>query len=239
MKFSVFLPTGFVREFARIPDPVQAYNTLTDIAVSAEATGYETLWAPDHLTTIPPSHDMVFEAWSVITCLARDTSRIRLGQMVTSNGYRNPALLAKIASTVDVLSNGRLSFGIGAGWYQPDYLQYGYEFGTVSERLRRLEEAVQIIRSLWTEQETTFQAIYYHVSAAVNEPKGVQKPHVPMMIAGGGEKVTLRQVAQYADACDILDAPAALKRKYAVLERHCDGFRRQHRCRCRFLALLL
>lgn len=228
MKFSVFLPTGFAREFARIPDPVQAYNTLTNIALAAEAAGYETLWAPDHLTTIPPSHDMVFEAWSVITGLARDTSCIRLGQMVTGNGYRNPALLAKIASTVDVLSNGRLAFGVGAGWYEPDYVQYGYAFGSASERLRRLEEAVQIIRSLWTEPETTFQGTYYQVSAAVNEPKGVQKPHVPLMIAGGGEKVTLRLVAQYADACNIMDSPAVLKRKYAALERHCEHVGRDY-----------
>jgi F420-dependent oxidoreductase-like protein len=228
MKFSVFLPTGFAREFARIPDPVQAYNTLSDLAVAAELAGYETLWAPDHLTTIPPSHDMVFEVWSVISALARDTSRIRLGQMVTSNGYRHPALLAKIASTVDVLSSGRLAFGIGAGWYEPDYVQYGYEFGTVSERLRRLDEAVQIIRSMWTQPETTFQGMYYRVSGAVNEPKGVQKPHVPLMIAGGGEKVTLRLVARYADACNIMDAPDVLKRKFATLERHCDQLGREY-----------
>ena len=228
MNFSVFLPTGFAREFTRVPDPVDAYNTLTNLALAAEAAGYETLWAPDHLTTIPPSHDMVFEAWSVITALARDTSRIRLGQLVTSNSYRNPALVAKIASTVDVLSNGRLTFGIGAGWYQPDYVQYGYAFGSASERLRRLEEAVQIIRSLWTEPETTFQGTYYQVSGAVNEPKGVQKPHVPLMIAGGGEKVTLRLVAQYADACNIMDSPEVVKRKYATLERHCERVGRDY-----------
>lgn len=228
MEFSVFLPTGFAREFARVPDPVQAYNTLTDLAAAAELAGYETLWAPDHLTTIPPSHDMVFEVWSVISALARDTSRIRLGQMVTSNGYRHPALLAKIASTVDVLSNGRLAFGIGAGWYEPDYLQYGYQFGTTAERLRRLDEAVQIIRSMWTQPETTFHGKYYQVSGAVNEPKGVQKPHVPLMIAGGGEKITLRLVAQYADACNIMDSPSVLKRKFATLERHCDQVGRDY-----------
>jgi alkanesulfonate monooxygenase SsuD/methylene tetrahydromethanopterin reductase-like flavin-dependent oxidoreductase (luciferase family) len=102
-------------------------------------------------------------------------------------------------------SRPRLAFGIGAGWYEPDYTQYGYAFGTASERLRRLEEAVQIIRSLWTEPETTFRGTYYQVSAAVNEPKRVQKPHVPLMIAGGGEKVTLRLVAQYADTCNAVD----------------------------------
>jgi F420-dependent oxidoreductase-like protein len=221
VKYSIFLPTGFAREFARIPDPVQAYETLAEIAVTAEETGYETLWAPDHLTTIPPSQEMVFEAWSLITGLARDTSRIRLGQLATSNSYRNPALVAKMASTVDVLSRGRLTFGIGAGWYEPDYVGYGYEFGSAGDRLRRLSEAVQIILSLWTQEETTFEGKHYQVSRAVNQPKGLQRPHIPLMIAGGGEKVTLRLVAQYADACNIMDSPEVLKRKYAVLERHC------------------
>jgi F420-dependent oxidoreductase-like protein len=221
MKFSVFLPTGFAREFAPIADPVRAYETLTEIAATAEGAGYEALWAPDHLTTIPPSHDMVFEAWSVITGLARDTSRIRIGQLATSNSYRNPALLAKMASTVDVLSRGRLTLGIGAGWYEPDYLGFGYEFGSAGDRLRRLNEAVQIILSLWTKDETTFIGEHYRISRAVNEPRGVQKPHIPLMIAGGGEKVTLRLVAQYADACNIMDSPEALMRKYAVLARHC------------------
>jgi F420-dependent oxidoreductase-like protein len=228
MKYSIFLPTGFAREFARVPDPVQAYETLTDIAVTAEETGYETVWAPDHLTTIPPSQEIVFEAWSVITGLARDTSRIRLGQLATSNSYRNPALVAKMASTVDVLSRGRLTFGIGAGWYEPDYVGYGYEFGSAGDRLRRLNEAVQIILSLWTQEETTFAGEYYQVSGAVNQPKGVQKPHIPLMVAGGGEKVTLRLVAQYADACNIMDSPGELKRKYAVLERHCQEVGRDY-----------
>jgi F420-dependent oxidoreductase-like protein len=228
MKYSIFLPTGFGQELARIPDPVQAFETLTEIAVTADEAGYETVWAPDHLTTIPPSQEMVFEAWSVITALARDTSRIRLGQLVTGNGYRNPALQAKMASTVDVLSGGRLTFGIGAGWYEPDYIGYGYEFGSAADRLRRLREAVQIILSLWTEGETTFEGEHYQVRGAVNQPKGVQQPHIPLMIAGGGEKVTLRLVARYGDACNIMESPEVLARKYAVLQRHCDEVGRDY-----------
>ena len=125
MKFSIFVPTGFGQEFAGIPDPVEAYETLTRLAQTADRLGYEALWAPDHLVTIPPSQQFVFEVWSVIAGLARDTTRIRIGQLVTGNGYRNPALQAKIASTVDVMSRGRLNFGIGAGWWEPDYLGYG------------------------------------------------------------------------------------------------------------------
>ena len=228
MRFSINLPTGFLHEFTRIPNPVEAYETLTEIAVAAEETGYDTLWAPDHLTTIPPSREIILEAWSVITGLARDTSRIRLGQLVTSNSYRNPALQAKMACTVDALSHGRLTFGIGAGWYEPDYLSYGYEFGSAGDRLRQLDEAVQIILSLWTQDETTFEGRHYRVWRAVNEPKGVQKPHIPLMIAGGGEKVTLRLVAQYADACNVLESPEGLKHKYTVLERHCDEVGRDY-----------
>jgi F420-dependent oxidoreductase-like protein len=226
--FSIFLPTGFGQEFAGIPDPVDAYETLTQLARTADGLDYETLWAPDHLTTIPPSQEMVFEVWSVIAGLARDTTRIRIGQLVTGNGYRNPALQAKIASTVDVLSHGRLSFGIGAGWWEPDYAGYGYEFGTAGERLGKLDEAAQIILSLWKEKETNFEGKYYQVQGAINQPKGVQTPHIPMMIAGGGEKVTLRIVAKYADAANMLDSPANLERKYAVLRKHCDAVGRDY-----------
>jgi alkanesulfonate monooxygenase SsuD/methylene tetrahydromethanopterin reductase-like flavin-dependent oxidoreductase (luciferase family) len=127
-----------------------------------------------------------------------------------------------MASNVDVVARGRLTFGIGAGWYEPDYIGYGYEFGSTANRLDRLVEAVQTILSLWTQDETTFEGKYYRVSRAVNQPKVVQKPHIPLMIAVGGEKLTLRLVAQCADACQILGSAAVLKRKYAVLEGHCD-----------------
>lgn len=227
MKCSIFLPTGFGQEFAGM-DPVAAYEALTRIARAADETGYETLWAPDHLTTIPPSQEMVFEVWAVLTGLAHNTSRIRLGPLVTGNGYRSPALQAKIASTVDVVSHGRLTFGIGAGWWEPDYVGYGYEFGTAGERLSRLAEAVQIIRSMWTEDETTFEGEHYRVRGAVNQPKGVQRPHIPLMIAGGGEKVTLRLAARYADACNIIESPERLRHKYAVLEKHCSEVGRDY-----------
>jgi F420-dependent oxidoreductase-like protein len=228
VKFSIFLPSGFAQEFAHIPSPVTAYEGLVEIARLADDAGYETLFAPDHLTTIPPSHETLFEAWSLITGLARETSRIKLGHLVTANSYRNPALAAKIASTVDVISHGRLVFGIGAGWWEPDYQQYGYEFGTATERLRKLDEAAQIILSLWTQKETTFDGKYYRVHGAVNEPKGVQQPHIPLMIAGGGEKLTLRLVAQYGDACNIMDSPEVAAHKFAVLEKHCTDVVRDY-----------
>jgi len=223
--FSVFLPTGFGQEFAGL-DPATAYRRLTDVAQAADDLGFHAVYVPDHLHTIPPSQAPLFEAWSVITALARDTRRIRLGQLVTSNSYRNPALQAKIASTVDVISNGRLTFGIGSGWYEPDYLGYGYEFGTAGDRLRRLDEAVQLIRALWTEESVDFSGTYYRAAGGINQPKGIQR--IPLLVAGAGEKVTLRIVAKYADACNIIDSPAVLERKFDVLRKHCVDVGREY-----------
>jgi F420-dependent oxidoreductase-like protein len=170
----------------------------------------------------------MFECWTTLAALARETSRIRIGQMVTGVSYRNPAVQAKMASTLDVLSNGRFTFGIGAGWYEAEYLSYGYEFPRASERLGRLREAAQIIRSMWTQPTTTFEGTYYQVRDAINQPQGVQIPHVPMMIAGGGEKVTLKTVAEFGDACNIQTSPEEFKRKDAILRGHCEAVGRPH-----------
>jgi alkanesulfonate monooxygenase SsuD/methylene tetrahydromethanopterin reductase-like flavin-dependent oxidoreductase (luciferase family) len=141
--------------------------------------------------------------------------------LVTSNSYRNPALQAKIASTIDIVSNGRVIFGIGAGWYEPDYLGYGYEFGSAGDRLRRLDEAVQLIRRFWTEESVDFEGRYYRASGGLNQPKGIQQPHIPVLVAGAGEQKTLRTVARWADASNIIDSPTVLRHKYDVLRKHC------------------
>jgi alkanesulfonate monooxygenase SsuD/methylene tetrahydromethanopterin reductase-like flavin-dependent oxidoreductase (luciferase family) len=141
--------------------------------------------------------------------------------MVTGNGYRNPALQAKMASTLDVLSHGRFRFGIGAGNYEDEYRDYGYEFPDGAQRVHELHEALQIILSMWTNTETTFQGDFYQVRHALNDPKGVQKPHVPLLIGGGGEKGTLRLVAEYGDACNVVASPSELARKYGLLKEHC------------------
>jgi len=161
--------------------------------------------------------------------LARDTKRVRIGQMVTCNGYRNPALLAKMASTVDVMSHGRLDFGIGAGWFQHEYLAYGYNYPDAPERLRYLREAVQVILAMWTQDEAVFEGKYYQVRGAINQPKGVQKPHIPLLIGGGGEKVTLKLVAQYADACNVGggDIPT-IRHKLDVIKMHCEQLGREY-----------
>ncbi|TMR02181.1 LLM class F420-dependent oxidoreductase [Actinomadura soli] len=225
MKISLYLPTGFGHEFAE-HDPVDAFDTIIELAHAADESGYETVWAPDHFVTLPPAPAPTFEVWTTLAALARETRRVRIGQMVTGVSYRSPALQAKMASTLDVLSQGRFTFGIGAGWYEAEYVSYGYEFPGVRERLARLREAVQIIRSMWTEPETTFEGEYYQVHGAINEPKGVQSPHVPMMIAGSGEKVTLRTVAEFGDACNIQTSPDEFRRKDAILRAHCEDVER-------------
>jgi F420-dependent oxidoreductase-like protein len=229
MKFGVMVPQGWRMDLAHIADPVEAYETMTAVAQEAEALGLDSIWVFDHFHTIPvPSQNVTFECWTITAALARDTKRVRIGQMVTCNGYRNPALLAKIASTVDVLSHGRLDFGIGAGWYEHEYRAYGYPYPDAPERLRYLREAVQVILAMWTQEEAVFEGKYYQVRGAINQPKGVQKPHIPLLIGGGGEKVTLKLVAQYGDACNVSGSIATVKHKLAVLKEHCEAVGRDY-----------
>jgi F420-dependent oxidoreductase-like protein len=227
IKHSVFLPTGFGGELAGI-DPTVAYHSILGLARAADEAGFETAWEHDHFQTMPPSQAPLFECWTLVTALLCQTRRLRVGQMVTGNGYRNPALQAKMASTADVIGGGRLTFGLGAGWYEPDYAAYGLPFDDTPTRLRQLGEAAQIIRSLWTEDVTTFAGEHYEVREAINQPKGVQRPHIPMMIAGGGEKVTLKLVARHGDLCNIIESPEGLERKYAVLADHCAAVGRDY-----------
>jgi len=229
LKFGLLLPQGWTMELSHIKDPVEAYETMTRVAQTADEVGFASAWLVDHFHTIPhPSQEVTFECWMSTAALARDTSNIRIGQMVTCNSYRHPALLAKMASTVDVLSHGRLNFGIGAGWYEHEYRAYGYAYPDAPVRLRHLREAVQVILTLWTEEEAHFGGNYYQVHGAINQPKGVQKPHIPLLIGGDGERVTLKLVAQYGDACNTGDDPVTMEQKFAVLKQHCETVGRDY-----------
>ena len=229
LKFGVGLPQGWIMDLASIKDPVEAYETMTGVAQTADEVGFASAWLVDHFHTRPqPSQEVTFECWTTTAALARDTKRIRVGQTVTCNGYRNPALLAKMASTVDVLSHGRLNFGIGAGWFEHEYRAYGYDYPDTPGRLRRLGEAVQVILAMWTQEEAMFEGKYYQVRGAINQPKGVQKPHIPLLIGGGGEKVTLKLLAQYGDACNVSGSPETVKHKFAVLADHCTNVGRDY-----------
>jgi len=176
-----------------------------------------------------PELETTFECWTSTAGLARDTKTIRIGQMVTCNGYRNPAYLAKVASTVDVLSHGRLDFGIGAGWYQHEWRAYGYGFPDAPTRLKMLGEALPIIKAMWTEEYATYEGKFYQVNGAINEPKGVQQPHPPIWIGGGGEKVTLKLVAKYGDASNFGGMNVEVfENKAAILRQHCEALGRDY-----------
>lgn len=229
MKFGIALPQGTLMELAGITDPVEAYETMTQVALTAEEAGFDSLWLSDAFWAGDPSQNL-FECWTTVAALARDTRRARIGQMVTYSGLRQPALLAKMASTVDVMSHGRLTLGIGSGYpgLAEQFRAYGYDFPDVAVRSRQLREAVQILLAMWTQEEATFEGTYYQIHGAINQPKGVQRPHIPLLIGGNGEQVTLKLVAQYGDACHVFGDPATLARKFAVLKQHCEDIGRAY-----------
>ncbi|WP_338179856.1 LLM class F420-dependent oxidoreductase [Candidatus Dormiibacter inghamiae] len=229
VKFGVFVPQGWKLEFVDLKDPIEQYETMVRCAQEAERAGYDSLWLFDHFHTVPtPELESTFECWTSMAGLARDTTTIRLGQMVTCNSYRPPSLLAKMSSCIDVMSHGRLIVGIGAGWYEHEYNAYGYQFGEMPDRLRMLRESVQILHRMWTGPRASFEGRFYQVRGAINEPKPVQKPHPPLWIGGGGEKVTLKLVAQYGDACNIGTTPEVVRHKLDVLRQHCETVGRNY-----------
>jgi F420-dependent oxidoreductase-like protein len=224
----VYVPQGWRLDLVEIADPVEQYEAMTRVAQEAERLGFDSLWLYDHFHTVPrPELATTFECWTITAGLARDTQRIRLGQMATCNGYRPPALLAKMTSTIDVLSHGRLILGLGAGWYEHEYRAYGYGYPDARERLGRLREATEIIHRMWTEEYPEFHGTYYTIDRPINEPRGVQRPHPPLWIAGGGEQVTLKLVARWGDGCNFgAGNPDTLRHKLDVLRRHCDALGR-------------
>ena len=212
------------------PDPAEAFQAVSAKAQWAEQHG---VWFSvlDHMIQIPrigPPDEPFLEGWTVLAALAAVTSRIRLATLATAVGYRNPAHLAKIAASVDAISRGRLTLGIGAGFFEDEYRQYGYEFPPKpATRIQQMEEAVELILKMWTAPRTTFHGQYFHVEDAILEPKPVQRPRPPVMIAGGGEQLTLRAVARLADACNFVDLdPTEVKHKLDVLRRHCEAIGR-------------
>ncbi|HEX8995914.1 MAG TPA: LLM class F420-dependent oxidoreductase [Ktedonobacterales bacterium] len=230
VQFGVFVPQGWRMDLAQIADPVEQYEAMTRVAKMADSTPqYDSIWVYDHFHTTPtPELQTVFEAWTITAALSRDTQRVNIGQMVTCNGYRNPALLAKMASTVDVMSHGRLYFGLGAGWYEHEWRAYGYGFPETRERMRAFREACDIITKMWTQDYPEFKGEYYTIDKPINEPKGARKPHPSFWIGGSGEQVTLKLVAQYGDACNFSGDPETMRHKFSVLKGHCEALGRDY-----------
>jgi F420-dependent oxidoreductase-like protein len=227
MKFGIHNPSWWYG-----PDPAEAFEAVKAKAQWAENHGFVWFSVMDHMIQIGGvgrPDEPFMEGWTVLSALAAVTNRVRLATLATSVGYRNPAYLAKIAAGVDLISRGRLTLGIGAGYFETEYRQYGWEFpARPAVRIRQMEEAVRLILALWTEKLTTFHGRYFQVEDAILEPKPVQKPRPPVMIAGGGEQLTLRAVARLADACNLGGDPAMVKHKLAVLRGHCEAAERDY-----------
>jgi F420-dependent oxidoreductase-like protein len=202
------------------------FPELRDRARWADTAGFDYFSVMDHLFQIPgvgPSTEPFMEAWVTLGALADATRDIYLTTLVSSVSYRNPALLAKMVTTLDLISGGRAILGIGGGWYQPEYDGYGYGFPSAGVRLAQLREAVQIIKAMWSQPRATYRGHYFSVTDVILEPKPIQIPHPRILIGGGGEKVTLNIVANEADMCNFAFAgPEDFKRKVAVLRNHCD-----------------
>jgi len=212
--------------FSYWPSPTLPYNTTLELCQYAEQTGWDGIWLADHF--MPNAEDTSAdwpEAWTTIAAIAATVPRLRLGTLVTGNTYRHPAVLAKMAATVDHISGGRLVLGLGSAWQENEHQMYGIPFYDVPERLQRLNEACQVIKSLFTETSTTFNGRFYQLANAPLEPKPVQKP-LPILIGGGGEKVTLKITAQHADEWNVWGTVDTLTHKMKILDQHCERLNR-------------
>jgi F420-dependent oxidoreductase-like protein len=213
-------------------DPAGIFDAVAAKAQWAENHGFSWFSVMDHVIQIAmagPPEEPFMEGWTILTALAAVTKRIRLATLVSSVHYRNPAHLAKIAAGVDQISRGRLTFGIGAGWFETEYRQYGWDFPPKpATRIDQMEEAVRLILAMWSEKRTTFKGKYFQAENAILEPKPVQKPHPPLMIGGGGEQLTLRAVARHANACNVGGTPDQVRHKFEVLRRHCETQKRNY-----------
>ncbi len=219
MRYGAFIPQGWRLDLVGI-DRSEQWPTMLGVARTIESLGYESLWVYDHFHTVPiPTQESSYEAWTLMAALASSTETVRLGQMCTSNSYRNPAYLAKVAADIDVISNGRVDMGIGAGWYEGEYLGYGYPFPKASVRIGQLGEGVEIMRRMWTEDEVHYEGRYYQLAGAISRPKPIQEP-IPIWVAGGGEQLTLRVAARYADYTNYAMQLDAFIHKSKVLAGH-------------------
>jgi F420-dependent oxidoreductase-like protein len=226
MKFGIQHPS-----FTFDGDGPAIVDSIKNLALRGEDLGYDSFWVMDHFHQIPnvgqPQEPML-EGWTTISVLAGYTSKIKLGTLVTGNTYRHPSVLAKIGATLDVLSKGRLIMGIGGAWNVEEANAYGIPFPPTKERLERLDEAVQVIRHMWTEDKANFDGRFYQLRDAYCNPKPIQKPYPPILIGGAGEKRTLKTVAKYADASNIFGSLETVQKKLAILQEHCKEVGRDY-----------
>jgi F420-dependent oxidoreductase-like protein len=221
-RFGLQLPSF---TFAGVPDAA-IFDRTTEVAQAAEASGFDSFWVMDHyhqIANVGPVTDPMLEAYTTLAAVAARTSRVKLGALVTGVTYRNPAFLAKVVTTLDVISSGRAILGIGAAWNEEESRAYGYDWPPVAERFDRLEDALQICRAMFTQPRTTFQGKVHHVEDALNIPQPVQAGGPKILIGGGGERKTLRLVAQYADMWNGFGDVEMVRHKLDVIAQHCEA----------------
>jgi F420-dependent oxidoreductase-like protein len=223
MQVGLMAPQGWKGEYDG-RDPADAWANTVELARQAEALGFESLWVFDHFHTVPePTDEITFESFSSLAALAMVTSRVRIGHMVICTAFRNPALTAKLASTLDVISGGRFELGIGAGWYEHEWLAYGYGFPPVGERLGQLGDHLEVISRMLGPGRATFAGRYAEVDGAINEPKGVQ-PHMPVIVGGNGRRRTAGYAVRFADELNyVFLPPDQLRQRIAEVRARCES----------------
>ena len=222
MEFGVLVPQGWRFDLRGIKGAAAKWDTVKRVSRGLDAAGWDSLWVYDHFHTFPRKEiEATFEAWMMMSVLAEITQRARIGQFVTCAQYREPSYLAKIAACVDVASGGRLNVGIGSGWYEEEFRAYGYDFRTVGTRLRRLAEACQVLRHMWTDELASFEGKHFRLEEAVCEPKPLQRTGPPLWIGGRGQKILLRIVARYADVWNFNGNIDEFDETVEILKSHC------------------
>jgi F420-dependent oxidoreductase-like protein len=233
IRFGVIIPQGWLDDLPKV-NSYKQFEIARNVAIASDKLGFASIWAYDHFVPHysfePLATKPMFECFTLLSAMASITNKVRIGQVVTCNSYRPPPLLAKIAATLDAISNGRLELGIGAGWYEEEYRAYGYEYPSDSIRIEQLDEALHIIKAMWTNVKATFSGKHYHIKDATCNPKPLQKPHPPIMVGGTGEKLLLKVAAKHADRYNHpFGTPDEVKRKIEVLKEHCKTIGRDHK----------
>jgi F420-dependent oxidoreductase-like protein len=231
ISFGIYVHSGWRGEFAHLEDPREHWAAMRAYALEAERLGFDAIWVGDHLQNVPePRNESLFEVWTALAGLSQCTSTIRLGQIVTCSLFRNPAYLAKVAANVDVMSGGRVEFGIGAGWNAAEYLAYGYgeTWPGARERIERMGETLEIVTRMWSAEPTaTFTGVHCSVSGAQCDPKPLQRPRPPILVAGQGERYTIPLVARFADKANFTGSLEVFEAKSKVLEQECESVGRE------------
>ena len=224
MQVGLMAPQGWKGEYDGW-GPADAWARTLELAKQADALGFESLWVFDHFHTVPrPTEEITFESFSVLSALAIATDRVRLGHMVVCTGFRNPALTAKLSSTVDVISGGRFELGIGAGWMEHEWRAYGYGFPTIGERMAAFGDHLAIIKAMFEPGRASYEGEYAHVRGAINVPKGMQAPRIPIIVGGNGRRVTAGYAIRFADELNfVFLTPDEIAERMVAVRARCEA----------------